>query len=348
MTKNFSVSENTTLKVDNFSGSITISEWDKNEIEFTVTVKTTAKKQSEALKLLDDVGTDFKQELELVSAKTGCPSQKMKRDCNCSYKIDYQISVPKNIHYDLITKYGNIVMENATGNVVVSLTSGKFSGNEFSGNSKINISHCSNLSVKKLLGTNNELTCSNGKAISVSESKNLKINTTHSEILIGKVEQLSIENAHSDIQIIKAEKIQLDKSFYGKFEIGEVKHFQSNDKDSWYSKFEINRVTGALSFSSLTYGNIAIHNAMPSFENIDITACRTPIKITLDAAVVSCQLGMEIKGGPLRVDAPKAHPELDFWSKDPIRISATVGEKETPKAVIKLKTEDCKVRINQL
>jgi hypothetical protein len=347
LTKSFPVSDNATLKIENIFGKIVISEWDKNEISFTVTIKTTAKKQSAAQDLVDKVVVDFKQEGNTVSAKTTCPSQKDK--CNCTYKIDYQISVPKNIHYDLQNKYGNIVMGNAAGNATVSLMYGDFSGNEFSGNSKINVSY-GKLSLKKLSGTDDEVTLTGAceKKMSISEAKNLKINVKNSSLSIGTVEHLSIESAHTDVQILKAEKIQLNKSFYGKYEIGEVKELLSNNSNSWYAKFEINRLTGTLSFSDLTYCNIVIHNVMPSFESITFDDVRrTPIKMTLDASVVSCQLETYVKGGVLQVNAPKTDIPA-FTSKDPVLVSGTFGDKGSPKSFIKIKTEDCKININQL
>jgi len=345
LTKSFPVSDNTTLKIDNIFGKIIISEWDKNEISFTVTIKTTAKKKSTAQELVDKVVVDFKQEGNIVSAKTNCPSQKGK--CNCTYDIDYKVFVPRNIHYDLQNKYGNIVMENATGNVTVSLRQGGFSGNEFSGNNKIDISY-GKLSLKKLSGEHNELTSNHGKNLSISEVKSLNVNVRHSKLFIRTAEWLSIENTHADVQILKAEKIQLDKSFYGKYEIGEVKELLSNNSNSWYAKFDINRLTGTLSFSDLTYCSITIRNVMPSFENIIFEDVRrTPIKITLDGSVVSCQLEVLVKGGELLVDAPKIDIPA-FKSKNPVHVSGAFGDKKSPKSFIKIKTEDCKINIEQL
>jgi len=350
LTKSFPVSDGATLKIDNVFGKIIISEWDKNEISLSVTIKATAKKQSAAQELADKVVVDFKQEGNIVSAKTSCPSQKGK--CNCTYDIDYKVFVPKNIHYDLQNKYGNITMENSTGDVTVSLRQGDFSGNEFSGNSKITISY-GKLSLKKLSGSADELTlagmntCNNNK-VSISEAKNLKINTRHSNLSIGTVEQLSIENFYSDVKITKVENIQLDRSFYGKYEIGEVKELFSNNSDSWYAKFDINRLTGTLSFSDLTYCSITIRNVMPSFKNIVLEDVRhTPIKITLDAAIVSCQFEASVKGGELSVNVPKTTIPT-FTSKKPVLVSGTFGDKESPKAFIRVKTEDCEVNINQL
>lgn len=348
LTKSFPVSDNATLKIDNIFGTITISEWDKNEISFTVTIKATAKRQSAAQELVDKVAVDFEQEGNIVSAKSNCSPQKGK--CNCTYNIAYQVSVPKNIHYDLQNKSGNIIMGNAAGNVNVSLMYGDFSGNEFSGNSKIDLSY-GKLSLKKLSGTDDELILTGmcGRKMSILEAKNLKINVKNSTLSIGTVERLSIENAHTDVQILRAEKIQLVKSFYGKYEIGEVKEIVSENNNSWYAKFEINRLTGTLSFSDLTYCSLTIHNVMPSFENIVLEEVRrTPIKMTLDAAIVSCQFQLFIKGGEIQVDAPKTNIPTPFMSKDPVLVSVTLGDKESPKSFIKIKTEDCKIKINQL
>ena len=348
MTKSFPVSENATLKIDNIYGKIVISEWDKNEIVITVTIAATAKRQSAAQELVNKVVVDFKHDGNIVSAKTNCPALKSK--CNCTYWIDYQVSVPKNIHYDLKNKFRDIIMENATGDVTVSLMYGDFSGNEFSGNSKIDVSH-GQFSVKKLSGLKNELTltgtCCKKKA-SISEAKNLKINVKQSDLYIGTVEHLSIENANTDVQILKAEKIELGRTFYGKYEIGEVKELSSINNNSWYAKFDINRFTGTLSLSDLTYCNIIIRNVMPSFENIILEDVRrTPIKMTLDASIVSCQLATSVKGGELKVEVPKTNIP-PFTSKDPVLVSGAFGDKESPKSVIKLKTEDCKININQL
>ncbi|MCL2042152.1 MAG: hypothetical protein FWG84_08995 [Bacteroidales bacterium] len=347
LTKSFPVSGATTLKIDNVFGAITISEWDKNEISFTVTIKATTKKQSTSQELVDKVAIDFKQEKEVVSAKTTCPSQKDK--CNCTYKIEYQVHVPRNIHYDLNGKYGNITMENATGNVNVTLMYGDFSGNEFAGNSKINISY-GKLSVNKLSGTNDEVTGMYGKSLSVSESKSLKVNVKHSKLFIGTLERLSIESAHTDVQILKVDKIQLSSS-YGKYEIGEVNEMVSDGKNSWYTKFEINRLTGAFSFPALSYGSVTIHNVMPTFDNIVINANYTPIKMTLDAAT-SCKLESLVSGdrcnrSDIQVNAFKSNLST-LSSNNAKSVSGTLGDKEAPKAVIKIKSDNSNININQL
>jgi hypothetical protein len=87
---------------------------------------------------------------------------------------------------------------------------------------------------------------------------------------------------------------------------------------------------------------------MPSFENIVLEDIRrTPIKITLDASIVSCQLQTWVKGGELHVDAPKTDIS-PFTSKDPVLVYGNFGDKESPKAFIKLKTENCNINIQQL
>jgi len=69
--------------------------------------------------------------------------------------------------------------------------------------------------------------------------------------------------------------------------------------------------------------------------------------MTLDASIVSCKVETQIKGGEFKIDAPKANIS-PVWSKNPILVSATFDDKEAPKTFIKIKTEDCKIVINQL
>jgi hypothetical protein len=345
VTKSFPVSENTTMKIDNLFGNITISEWDKNEIAITVNIKTTAKSQNAAKELLNNVVIEFKHDNNLVFAKTIRLSQKGK--CNCTYNIDYQISVPKNIHYDLTNKAGDIFMENAKGDVNISLISGDFTGNEFTGNSKINVSY-GKLTLKKLSGENDELTCKNGRNLSITEAKNLKINANYSKLFIGSIKNLSIESTNTDVQTLKAEKIELSSN-YGKYEIGEVNELLSKNQ-ILCSKFDINRITGTLLFASLSNGNITIHNVMPSFENIVINANNTPIKITLDAAA-SCKLEALASGncgsGDIRVNSLKSN--LSTLASDNAKsVTGTLGDKETPKALIKIKSDNSSININQL
>ena len=86
---------------------------------------------------------------------------------------------------------------------------------------------------------------------------------------------------------------------------------------------------------------------MPSFEKIILEDARsTPIKMTLDAAVVSCQLATSVKGGEITVNLPKT--DIPAFTSNPVFVSESFGDKESPKSVIKLKTEDCKININQL
>ncbi len=153
LTKSFSVLKNDILKVNNLFGTISIVEWDKNEISLEVTMVVTAKKQLTADEIIRNINIQLTQETNIVFAETKYPDIR-----DCKYNVDYKIFAPKNMEYDLKNTYGNITMENIMGNITISTTHGNVSGGEFSGNCTIQTTY-GNVKIDKLLGQSNTLEC---------------------------------------------------------------------------------------------------------------------------------------------------------------------------------------------
>ena len=337
VSKSFPVKENATLKVNHQFGSMTISEWDKEEISIEAVIHVTAKKQTTAEQLVNKVDVRFTEEDNLLLVETKYPNIS-----NCKYSIEYKIFTPKKTTLDLNSTYSSITIDNAAGDVRISTLYGDVSGGVFSGNCHLEATY-SNIKIDKLLGNSNMLDGVYAKNISISSAKNLLADLTYSKLFMDEADDLIVTSVYSVINVAKVDKIQVESS-YGSYNLGEVNDFVSGR--TVYTPLHIKKLNRNFSLAGLHYGKLKIDNVAPQFENITIDAVYAPVEITL-SPTTSCSVNASTSYGKININVPQS----DILTKSEKRYSTTaigtIGDNPTSNSHIKISANRRKIFIRQ-
>ncbi len=139
--KNYSVGKETSMEVINKYGTIQITTWNKDSASIRAEVKAFAPNQSKIDKMFDGISIDFSDTKYLVRAQTnfkesinmlfegfkGMTSKIINYDSRM--EINYFIKIPAYLNLKVENKYGNVYMEDQTGELTVSMTNGSFKAN---------------------------------------------------------------------------------------------------------------------------------------------------------------------------------------------------------------------------
>ncbi|OIQ30260.1 MAG: hypothetical protein BM564_02480 [Bacteroidetes bacterium MedPE-SWsnd-G2] len=136
ITKEYKVSPNAQLKVDNSYGNINVVTWTENRVVIEVTIQTKGNDLERVQKKLDDIDVEFSASSDLVSAKTifnkGNSKSwwKWNNNNNVNMKINYLIKLPITNSVNLDNNYGSINVGKLEGRAVISCDYGKITTKE--------------------------------------------------------------------------------------------------------------------------------------------------------------------------------------------------------------------------
>jgi len=129
--KSFDVDENSSLRLENVNGSVSIIAWDKNEIKVTAIV--TADDQDDR----DRITIEMEQNSRGVSVETRYKKQSG-WGSHHSGKVDYKVSVPFGAELPSIELVnGSLVIENVLGDIDAELVNGSIVATGLAGDSEI-------------------------------------------------------------------------------------------------------------------------------------------------------------------------------------------------------------------
>ena len=205
VTREFSVSADPNLRIENKYGNIRIIEGTDNKITFKIEI--TGKGTTEALakEYAEAVSIDFAHSGNNISATTVL---KEIRNCNnCGRTTHYTVVAPKSVMMNLENKYGNIHLENAIKPLKVDLKYGNIEANTLS---DINID------------------LKNGNA-TINACENIQMDCGYTKIKIGKANRMKAVSKYDDFQIGTVSDVDMDTK-YTKVKIDKLNNsFVCND-----------------------------------------------------------------------------------------------------------------------
>lgn len=267
ITKQYNVSANDLLKIDNSYGNIDITTWDQNRVIIEVIIKTNGNDEEKVRQKLDDITVDFKQNSSGVSAKTiftrensSWWSSLFGGGSNVNMEINYIIRAPATNNVDLSNDYGNIFLDKLTGNSRISCDYGRLDIGELRGNSnQINFDYSRNSHFGYI---NQAVINADYSEFTVEDAKSLDLNADYTTSKIKRVESLNFSCDYGSLAVEKVKKIK-GSGDYLSTKIGEL--YQTAD----------------LNFD---YGSASIEKIMKGAGEIKINSDYTGIKIGYDAA----------------------------------------------------------------
>jgi len=268
--KTIPVGKETTLEVFNKYGTIQITPWSRDSAYIRAEIKAYAKEHSKFNKLFEGITVSITENDYLVRAQTeftsninmlfesfkGMTSKIISYDSRV--EINYYINIPEYLNLKIENKYGDVYMEDNTGEFEISVSNGSFQANSLGKKSSITLVFC------------------DAKINSIASGK---IDASFSEVSIGETGDLSINSISSKYDIKKAGMIRGD-SRRDKFFIENIESLQGN---SYFTDYEMNNLGKELNLSA-RYGSINADFIEKGFESINIKSSYCDISLSFDPA----------------------------------------------------------------
>jgi hypothetical protein len=256
--KTFPVGKESSLEVNNKYGAIHITPWSKDSAYIRAEVKAFASNQSRLNKMIDGVKiniteasyfiraqTDFTQNINMLfESFKGITSKLINYDSRV--EIDYYISIPEYLNLKIDNKYGDVYMENCTGDFSVSVTNGSFKANSLGKGSSVKLTFCD--------ATINNIVSGN-------------IDASFSEIGVGETKDLSINSISSRYDIKEAGYLRTE-SRRDKFYIENVESLNGN---SYFTDYKVSTLKRVMNLST-RYGSVNADIIDKGFESITINS----------------------------------------------------------------------------
>lgn len=266
ISKQFNVSSEATLKIDNSYGNIDIVSWNQNKVTIDVVIITRGNNEETTQDKLENISVDFTNSSTLVSAQTLFKDKKSsnwswwgKKEGNVQMEINYTIKMPLTNAVDLNNDYGTISI------------------NELQGNAKISCDY-GQLNIGALKGDNNSLSFDYTKNSTINYLNNGVIKADYSNFTLDKAEKLTLSADYTHTEI-KQITILTYSNDYGKLNIGEVNSLTGNGS---YMPITINTLLNDLTLNS-SYGSITVNTLKNSVKRVSIKSKYAGIKMAYDS-----------------------------------------------------------------
>ncbi len=267
--KEFPVSNESVLEVNNKYGTIEITTWDKDSALIRAEIKASAPNHSKLNKMFDEINVKISGSGSLLLAQTvfnqsinaflenfkGMTNKVINYDSQV--EINYYINVPEYMNLRIENRYGDVFMENNSGNFDLTLSNGSLKADVPGRKSNFSLAFC-DATISSFLSGSIDASFSD---ITISDIKRAKIKSISSKYRINKAGEIEIESRRDDLFIDN---------------IGVL------EGDSYFTDFEVGSLTESLNLVS-RYGNLDIDNIAPQFESVNINSGFSDLSLDFNA-----------------------------------------------------------------
>jgi hypothetical protein len=260
-----------TLEINNKYGSIHISSSRSDTVSIRAEVEATASNLDRLSKMLQGISVNISETSYLVRAQTDFSQtinmlfESFKGMTNklipyeSRIQINYFIEAPEYLNIRITNKYGDVYLENTTGNFSIDLSNGSFKANSLDKTSQMNLDFCD---------------------ATINRVNEGKIDASFSEVVIGESISLSITSVSSRFDL-KNNSILDTRSRRDKFFIGNVRTIRGN---SYFSEYRIENLEAEINLEP-KYGRIDVDYIGKNCEMINIISGYTDIYLTFDPSI---------------------------------------------------------------
>jgi len=301
--KEFPLTDNSNVYLENRFGQMNIENWDKNSISITIEIKVDYPEGSKADRLVKAINIEFSQVGDNISAITSIDEDfmhswsKIFDSDSKDFSIDWEVKMPKQANLDINNKYGDIFINELTGKCKIELKYG-------------------NLKANRIIRDNNDplssLTIGYGN-VSIDEVNWFKADIKYAKLNITKAKALVLVSKYSKVYIDQVSSI-VSESKYDTYSIGTISNFVG---EGGYTTYRIDELTKKLDIT-VKYGDVKIGKIPASFESIKFNGGYSGINAKIDPTA-SYFLNADIAYGSIkynsqsrlnRIEEP-THTEVD-------------------------------------
>lgn len=302
----------TTLEVYNKYGTIEITQWKKDSVMMRAEIKAVASGKEKLDKMFNGISINMTESKYQIRAETsftqnigmlfenfkGMTSKLIAYDSRV--EINYYISMPEYINLKIENKYGNVYMEDITGDFSISLSNGSFKANSIGKNATINLTFCD---------------------ANINSIASGKIDASFSELKSNELDIVSINSISSKFEIRRAGTVTIE-SRRDKFYIDDIKSIKGT---SYFTDFNIKNLSRETSLST-RYGNLTIDLIESGFEAINLNTGYSDVSLSFETGA-SYNLDIRHMNAFLVVSDKSAKTEKKVLNEDKKEYitSGTVG-----------------------
>ncbi|NOR26918.1 MAG: hypothetical protein GQ540_00140 [Lutibacter sp.] len=280
--KEYKVSKDATLNVNNKYGNITIASWNENKIVIDITITTNGNDEDKVEKRLKQIDVEFEASSSNVSAKTIIEKNSSNwnlwgKNNNVNMQIDYIIKIPVTNNVDLNNDYGAISLDKLEGTSKINCDYGKLTiGELLNANNHINIDYTNKSTIDFM--KDGEINA-DYSTLHVEKSGKIKLNADYSHISFGKLESLNYNCDYGDLKIENCESL-IGNSDYMHTTVGKLREMGDLNAD---------------------YGSIKIKELDTNFKSIKLTSSYTNVKFGVSSSA-SFNITASINYGEFKFD----------------------------------------------
>ncbi|NOU18614.1 MAG: hypothetical protein HOO91_13745 [Bacteroidales bacterium] len=265
--KEFSLTPNSNVYLENRFGQMNIENWDKNSISITIEIKVDYPESEKTARLLKAINIEINQIGDNISAITKIdedfmkPWNKLFDSDSKDFSIDWEVKMPKQTNLDIANRYGDIFINELTGKCKIELRYGNLKANRiFRGNND----------------PLNSLTLGYGNA-TIDEVNWFKVDLKYGKLNVVKAKAIVLVSKYSKVIIDQVSSI-VSESKYDTYSIGTISNFVG---EGAYATYRFEELTKKLDLT-VKYGDVRIDKIPANFESIKFNGSYTGIYAGID------------------------------------------------------------------
>lgn len=275
--KSYSVSNNDRLNIENESGKVTVNTWDKNEVSVEITVLSSASSESKTQELLESVNISETKAGGSIYLKTLLRSGSF-RSGKQTLKVNYNVSMPAWLDFNLINKFGNVFLPSLTGHLQIKVNYG-------------------NIKAEKLTGKDEKRIEVSFGAADINEVDNIFIESKYSKLTIDKVGQAEIQNSFGKTSILEANSLRINQR-YGDLDLRKVNTLIAKVE---FANLDLDYIGKSADLSLKYCGNAELGTISSSVELIKVNANFSTVYMKFDETA-NLDFDAHLKFGDLKLN----------------------------------------------
>ncbi|NMC37255.1 MAG: hypothetical protein GYA41_02895 [Bacteroidales bacterium] len=266
--RSISVNKEMTLEINNKYGSVHISPSGSDSLTITAELHAFSSDEERASRMLQGISINISEAGHLVKAETrfsqtinmllesfkGITKKIIPYDSRI--EINYAVTAPEYLKLRITNRYGDVYIENCSGDLTLDLSNGSFKANNLMKRSQIRLNFCD---------------------ASINRLSDGYIDASFSEVIIEESEDLSLTSLSSRYDLGKSARIDV-KSRRDKFFIGTTGSVRG---DSYFTDFRLDELGKEINLLA-KYGRIDADLVNKNFEMININSSYTDIYLTFE------------------------------------------------------------------
>ncbi|QQS51899.1 MAG: hypothetical protein IPM71_04005 [Bacteroidota bacterium] len=204
MVRNFAISSKSTIEVNNKYGKVHVVTWSKDSVKFVVDMRVSASDQQKLEKLKSSITFDFTSTNYYIVARTlfsksgGIFSDMVETVVpSNNVSINYTVYLPANANLKIDNKFGDVYIDDFSGNLGLILSNGALKSNRLEGNTSIQLSSADAL-IKSIVNGTITLRYSD---FELASANRLDLDTKYSNITLEKVNQMKVISRRDNYKI---------------------------------------------------------------------------------------------------------------------------------------------------